>query len=377
MYSAQIPPADLSRVRYNAAATMPTAIRDFAVFPVREPSGREYVVVKVTAEDGVVGWGEAPAAGGAKAAAERFSARREALLELDPSAAEPFRRAVAALEPELAGAADAAALDILGKRSKAPAYEALAGRTRDKVRAIAVLSGPPERLAEQVRQASQAGFRAFAVPLPPPEGPTRGREFFVQTRELLERLREAGGGDDADFVLDCDSLLRVGEAAALAAVLEPFHLLWMDEPNIPLQDEAARKISEESVTPVGRGRRSTAAQFQDLLRMQIVDVLRPNVAALGVRPARQAAALAEAYYVAVSPYHRGGPVGLAAAIHTAASTPNSFSVDVPWGDEQDRAMRRELAGVDFGAPEEGFLPLPTGPGLGVEIDEEALRRYAA
>ena len=103
--------------------------------------------------------------------------------------------------------------------------------------------------------------------------------------------------------------------AGLAARLEGFHLMWMDEPVDEINDEALKKISHETVTPVGWGRRfSGNNRFQDLLRLQVVDVVRPDVGLCGIGQTRKAAALAEAYYTAIAPFHRGGPIGAAARI---------------------------------------------------------------
>src|SRR5690606_23819298 len=117
---------------------------------------------------------------------------------------------------------------------------------------------------------------------------------------------------------------------------EAFHLLWLDEPAARINHEARRKISDQTTTPVGWGRSiEDNAEFQDLLRLQAVDVLRLDVALHGVRYARRAAALAEAYYTAIAPFSRGGPIATAAALQLAASTPNFFALDVPFpGDER-------------------------------------------
>jgi galactonate dehydratase len=93
---------------------------------------------------------------------------------------------------------------------------------------------------------------------------------------------------------------------------------------------------------------------------------------------RKAAALAEAHYTAFAPYHTGGPLATAAALHIAASTPNFVIQQVPLpADERDVAMRETLAGKGLEAPVDGFLELPTGPGLGVTINEDAIATFAA
>ena len=152
----------------------------------------------------------------------------------------------------------------------------------------------------------------------------------------------------------------------------------MDEPAGRINEEALLKISRESVTPLGWGRRVAGNDgFQDLLRLQAIDVLRPDLARHPMAAVRKAAALAEAYYTAIAPYHDGGPLATAAALHIAASTPNFVIQQVPMPEaDRDLAMREELAGKGLELPVDGFLELPTGPGLGVDINEDAIARYA-
>ena len=110
--------------------------------------------------------------------------------------------------------------------------------------------------------------------------------------------------------------------------------------------------------------------------MEAIDVLRPDIALLGISQARRAAVLAEAYYTAVAPANRGGPIATAAGLHIAASTPNFVLLEVPFPpDPADRKMRQALAGSTIEQPTDGFLNLPNGPGLGIEINEAVLEQY--
>ena len=377
--------------RFGLAAAAPqratksqVAITDVTARAVREPvGGRTYVVVKVETDAGVTGVGETAAAPDPATAIGRILRHKRALIGRDALAAEAARAALtrAGSARDLApvqAALNMALLDIIGKVSKAPVYEVLGGATRNKARALVHLHGGNEaELRRSLRQAKAAGFRAFLVPLIIPEGPTRGRTFYRDTYALLEALRSEGGAD-SEFVLDCGGRLSPSEAATLADAFERFHLLWLDEPTADINRAAFAKIASENATPVGIGREfESNASFQDLLRADAIDVLRPDVARLGISEIRKAAALAETYYVAVAPGNRGGPIATAAALHLAASIPNFVIQEVPRpADERDRRMRVDLVGADLEAPEEGFLPLPKGYGLGVTLNEDALERYA-
>ncbi len=157
------------------------------------------------------------------------------------------------------------------------------------------------------------------MPLTMPPGMERGRRFYTDVRSTLDVLREAAG-EECDFVLDCAGRTSPGEALSIADRLEGFHLLWMDEPCGELSATAQASISKGSVTAVGYGRGfEDEARFLDLLREDGVDVLRPALARHGLTAVRKAAALAETYYVAVAPFHRGGPIGTAAGMHVCAA----------------------------------------------------------
>jgi len=359
------------------------AITDLSAHAVREPvSRREYVLVSVRTDAGLAGVGEA--AGSSAAVMAAVEAAKPFLVGRDATAIETVRRWFAAREGGFAAAAAQAALnmallDLTGKLARAPVYEVLGGPTRFKARAATSLEGAGvEQLRRSLEAARAAGFRAMIVPLAAPPRPNQGQAFVRGVRRLLDRLRQSGG-DDIDFILDAQGALTPGDSQMLARELESFHLLWLEEPCPSLNLPAVAKISGESATPVGFGRAVLSnGEFQDLLRLDAIDVLRPNIGLHGITQIRKAAALAETYYVAVAPFHRGGPVATAACLHLAASIPNFFLQEVPLpAADQDRRMRSELASAPLETVEQGFLKLPAGPGLGVTLNADALEKYRA
>ncbi len=330
-------------------------------FVVREPgSRRQYSLVKLRTREGVTGWGESPPL----TAGDVESARSMAVGQ--PVHRYEVLRTRLENHPGQA-AVNMACLDAVGKMAKAPVFQVLGGPTRNKVRA----------LTDWSPAALKAGHRAFVVALPEVTFPNPRRQFLSRVRERLEALRREAG-DSADFVLDGNNQLPPGEAQNVSATIEDFHPLWFDEPCALTNLGAARKISKENVTPLGWGRHiRNLSEVQNLLREQMIDVVRLDLSRHGISSIRRAAALAETYYVAVAPYHAGGPVGTAAALHLAASLPNFVIQQVPFDEGDDAKMRAELAGGELERVREGFLALPVKAGLGVEISESALRRYAA
>jgi len=340
------------QVAAGAPPTEQHAIAEIRWFPVREPvSGTRYTMVRVKTRSGLTGWGECAQASEQDARAlEKDWIGRPATLYTAIDGSTP-----------LAGALDMAMLDILGKACRAPVYRVLGGPTRSKVRAFTDSAAAP-------------GFGAVAVRVPQPAARNQGQAYQNQVLALVKQL-----GDERDFVLDAHGRLTPGDAASVAAAVESSHPLWFDEPCSVSNLEVVRKISAETVTPLGFGRGiGDPGVFQALLREGLVDVVRPDISVYGISGARRIAVLAETYYVAVAPHHDGGPVATAAVLQLAASIPNFFILHVPSPeDAADREMRAALVSAGLETAHDGFLELPRGPGLGIEVSERALEKYHA
>ena len=339
---------------------------------MREPvSKNAYTCLRLRTRSGATGYGEC-----SRVVASDLALLRSAIQGKEASSFESIRRGLA-VDPSALAGLDMAMLDVLGKFTNAPVYQVLGGPTRNQARALARIEGDTDdALAAAVSRARTAGHRAFLIPVPATHAPNHSATLIDATRQRLDRMR-AAAGEGGNFVLDGGARLTPGDASTLAAAFEPLHLLWFDEPCLLSNLSAASKIAGESVTPVGFGRFATeAGVFQDLLRADAVDVVRPDLARLGITQARRVSAVAEPYYVAVAPFHNGGPIATAAALHLAASLPNFFIQQMPCPTaEEDRRMRARLAGDATESVKEGFLQLPHGPGLGITVNEAALTEY--
>ncbi len=356
-----------------AAAAQTTArgdvVADVRAYPVREPvSRRSYAVLRVRTRAGLTGWGEC-----ARVTATDLDKVKRGLIGQPATS-----YGVASAGTELDGGLDMALLDIAAKACSTPVYRLLGGPTRFKARALATLNGSTDgELESSLAAGIKAGHRAFQAPLPATTARNQGQAFDRAVRARMEALRSAGARG-VNFVLDGAGILTAGDAASVAASLESFHLLWLNDPCPVTNLNTIRKISNETVTPLGFGRDvREASMYQDLLREGIVDVLRPDLHRHGISGIRQIAALAETYYVAVAPHHEGGPIATAAALHLAASLPNFFIQHIPSSTaDADRRMRAELVSQPLELVRDGFAELPQGPGLGVEVNEKALEKYA-
>jgi galactonate dehydratase len=279
--------------------------------------------------------------------------------------------------PTARAALNMAMLDVCGRSAKVPIFQFLGGPTRSKARALTTLAGDADpALVQSLKRAQAVGFRAFLVPVPETTNRNQDQAYVLATKRRLEALRQAAG-DGNDFVLDDRNRLTPGDAQMVSAAIERFHVLWFNEPCPPTGMGAFRKIAGENVTPIGLGRHvREASEIQDLLRDDAVDIIRPNFGLHGISQIRRMAAIAETYYVAVGATHEGGPIATAAALQLAASIPNFFIQEVPLPEaEEDRRMRSALAGASIEVPQNGFLELPVGPGLGITVDEKILEKY--
>lgn len=311
------------------AASGPSSIASGKLF-----ARNGYSVVKLETRGGVAGYGE-----GAPIQQSEFDAAL-ALVKGREATSFEIVRTILPAGTGVESAFNTALLDITGKLAKAPIYQVLGGPTRNKARAMAFLPTADPREMDRLQK---QGYRAFRVPV-----------TLANAASLLTALRKAAG-DGVDFVLDGSARLTPGQASSLAAAVERLHPLWLDEPCPPGNLRAIAKISDENVTPLGFGRAATRpSEFQELLREQVIDVLRPDLGRMSISSIRRSATIAETYYTAVAPYNVGGRIATAAGLQLAAAIPNFFLLDVPPG---------------TATVKDGFAQLPTAPGLGIEIKE--------
>ena len=272
-----------------------------------------------------------------------------------------------------------AMLDLAARSANVPVYQYLGGPTRFKARVVARVEGATKiRWRNPCSAEWSRAFEAFSFPIPARDAMWRMQAYTDAIRRRLARLKAAAGAE-ADFVLDAGATLTPGDASFVATAFERDHLLWLDEPTDVLTNDALSRISDESVTPVGLGRGvHDVATFQNLLRWGCVDILRPSIGLNSIRQIRRMAAVAETHYVAVGPYHDGGPIGDGRG-HSPGGQPAEFfrSADAA---ASGRAGSRHARGADIReiakAAKDGFAPLVNQPGLGIEVNEQALKKYS-
>lgn len=352
--SAKRKPLSLISQETSAAtnAASPHPISEVRAFQMGSAgSENSYVILQVRTASGLIGYGECNSLSGSE-----LKATNHAVVG---RAATSFQVLDGLVPAAVRGGLNIALLDILGKATNAPIYRVLGGPTRNKARAIARLSGTTDsELRRDLEKQFAAGFRAFLVPIATPTARNQGSDFVRHSTARLKAMREAA--PNADFAYEANAMLTPGDAASLATAIESLHPLWFDEPCPVMNIEVIHKIADETVVPLSFGRTIfNPGIFQSLLREGLIDLLRPDLLVHGITGIRRLAAMAETYYVDLAPWHRGGPIANAAALHAAASIPNFFITQ----------PTDPSAGT---APHNGFLELPKGPGLGIEVNEKIL-----
>lgn len=349
------------------ASNGPLAIASVRGWRLREPdSGRRYSVVRVTSQTGVSGYGE-----GAPITATEFAEARKSLTGRRATALEFVRHQFAGT-PALEAAVGNAMLDLSARVAGVPLYQYLGGPVRFKARIMARLDDP-----KQVRAAQDKGYRAFTLTVPPRESMTRLQAYVDSVRRNLDEFKKAAG-DDAEVVLDGAGALLPGDAAVVARAMEREHPIWFDEPSAELSRDAMSRFVDETTLPVGLGRHiHNTREFQDLLHLGCVDVIRPSLAMNSLHRIRRMAAIAESHYIAVAPYHNGGPLSTMHGVHLGGSVSNFYVQEAPFpASARDRAMRAAVLGGATESGQDGFAPLVNQPGIGVRVDEEAVSKFA-
>ena len=357
--------------------------------------GRYWILVKVTTDDGIVGWGEcyAAAVGPAAMTAVTLDVFERHMAGEDPANVEIlFRRAYSSgftqrPDPTVMGAfsgLEIACWDILGKAMGRPVWALIGGRTNARVRAYSYLYPmahhdegfwtSPDMHAEAAADAVARGWTAVKLD---PAGPYTIRgghqpamSDIARSVAMCAAIREAVG-DRADILFGTHGQFTPSGAVRLGMALVPHHPLWFEEPVPPDDPWAMAEVARAVPIPVATGERlTTLAEFAAVLRLGAAGILQPALGrAGGLNEARKIAALAQAFGAQVAPHLYAGPVEWAANLHLATAIPNALMAETI-----ETRFHRDLIGGAI-AVEEGFVALSDAPGLGIEVDEALARAH--
>ncbi len=345
-----------------------------------------WVFVRVESEDGAVGWGEASLEGHGEAVVGAFEALKDRFIGHDANRIEDmwqiayrggFYRGGPVLMSALSGL-DTALWDLKGKRLGVPAWELLGGRVRDRVRAYAWIGGDrPNEIGEAAAARREQGFSAVKMNATAELGWIGTPKLFEEVVQRVQAAQAAG----MDVGLDFHGRVHRPLAKQLAKALEPLGLLFIEEPLLSENHEGLADIARITSAPIALGERLYSRwDFKPFFEAGAVDIIQPDLAhAGGLSECRRIAAMAEAYDVAVAPHCPLGPLALGACLQLAACSPNvalqEMSIGIHYNVGHD--LLNYITDKAVLTAADGYLPVPDGPGLGVEVDETAVREASA
>jgi galactonate dehydratase len=347
-----------------------------------------WLFLKISTDDGVEGWGEPVIEGRAQTVAAAVDELSDYLIGSDPLRIEDtwqvltkggFYRGGAILASAVAGV-DQALWDIAGKVRGVPVYDLLGGPVRDLVRIYGWIGGDrPDEVADQAQQQVDAGLTAIkmnaaaeltAIDTPRQLGLIVDR--VAAAREVL--------GPDRDVAVDFHGRFTPAMARRTFPLLEELTPFFVEEPVVPELTADFRRLVESTSIPIATGERLYSRwDFREVLSCGIA-VAQPDLShAGGISEVRRIAAMAEAYGVLLAPHCPLGPIALAASLQVDVATPNFLIQEQSLGIHYNAGsdLLDYLVDASVFAAADGYVRRPTGPGLGIVVDETEVRRAAA
>ncbi len=372
-------------------------ITDLQTYLVDTKGLIKWVFVKLTTDEGIVGYGEAGNAFREQAQAAAIQELKPLVVGRDPFEIRAFWshsykthldvRGPSSLHVSALGAIEFAMWDIVGKALNTPVYNLLGGKCRDTVRAYlhaqvwgGDLEPEPEVYAQLARERVAEGFSVikfdpfwFAVP----SDANIGRDELRRVMKIVSTVRKAVG-DDVDMGIEFHAKFNTPAAIRIGLALEEFDPFFIEEPTGSEDLDALRMVADSLRAPVASGERLvTRYAYKPMIDRHAADILQVDPGrAGGLLEARIVADMAEVAFMPVLVHQPYGPVYDAMAVQLAAMIPNMLAVEWPKyyypvvpPDLRFRLVKEPLV------VQNGHVRVPTAPGLGVELDEAMVARY--
>lgn len=357
-----------------------TDIKTFNVFTYRT----NFVFVKLETDEGISGIGEGTLEYKENALLGAIEDIKRVLIGQDPREVERishelYRDSYWRVGPVLQSAVSAvnmAMWDIKAKAAGVPVYEMLGGKVRDGVRMYANAWFAGAKTADEF---AAAAVKAKNMGVTALKWDPFGKAYmymensdFRRSIEIVEAVRGAVG-NDVDLLIEGHGRFDIATGIKIANALKPFDPYFFEEPTPPDCLDALAQVHKNSPVPIAAGERLySLTQMRDFLERGCADFVQPDISHCGgISAVKKMAALCEAHYVALAPHNPSGPVANAATLHIAASTPGFRILEICL---TDVSWRKELTNerVVF---DKGNILIPTGVGLGLEINEENCLKY--
>ena len=358
--------------------------------------GRYWILVKLTTDTGITGWGEcyASAVGPDAMTAVIHDVFGRHMEGENPENVElMFRRVFSSgftqrPDPTVIGAfagLEIACWDIVGKHRERPVWALIGGRMTPRVRAYSYLYplaqhplpefwGDADMAVESALDLVDRGYTAVKFD---PAGPYTMRGGHQPSLHDIEisvnfcRALRSALGARADLLFGTHGQFSTGGAKRIAAAIAPYDPLWFEEPVPPDNIESMAEVAHSTTIPVATGERlTTKAEFAAVLRAGAANILQPALGRSGgIWETKKIATIAEAHNALIAPHLYAGPIEWAANIQLAVSIPNILMAETIETPYHDALIKGSIRVVD------GHVPAPEAPGLGIEVDEELARAH--
>jgi len=346
-----------------------------------------WIFIKISTDEGIDGWGEMisgtkteTVVAGAYEMGNRIIGRNP--LEIERIWQELHRSFFRGgpINGTIVSGIEMALWDIKGKYYNAPVYELLGGAVRDNIMVYSWIGGDrPDEVVENAQDRLDRGFKAVKM------NATEELHYidsFKKVQEVVDRVASIRDkfGYDLGIGVDFHGRVHKPMAKVLAKELEPYKLMFMEEVVLPENEEHFAEIAQHVSTPLATGERLyTRWQFKNIFKQGAIDIIQPDVALVGgILETRKIAAMAEAYDMAVAPHAPYGPIALAATLQVDACTPNVFIQEQSLGIHYNKGfdLLDFVKNKEMFQYKDGFVELPTKPGLGIEMNEEFVEEIA-
>lgn len=347
-----------------------------------------WLFLKIETDEGITGWGEPVIEGKAATVKAAVDELMEYLVGKDPMHIEDhwnvmyrggFYRGGPILMSAIAGI-DQALWDIKGKFYNAPVHQLLGGQARSKMKVYSWIGGDrPAEVGQAARKMAEQGFLAVKM------NATEELQYIDSYEKIdaaiarIAAVREAGG-PGMGIGIDFHGRVHKPMAKILAKELEPFRPMFIEEPVLPENNEDLREIARHVAIPIATGERMFSRwEFKKLLQDGFADIIQPDVShAGGITECKKIISMAEAYDVAAAPHCPLGPIALAACLQVDATCHNAFIQEQSLGIHYNQGsdLLDYLTDKTVFQYKDGYVDIPSAPGLGISINEAHVRKMA-
>lgn len=360
-------------------------ITNIEVFEVKP----RWIFVKIDTDEGISGWGEMisgtrtrAVVNGAKEWGERI------LLNRDPFEIERLWQEMhrsffrgGPIGGTIVSGFEMALWDIKGKALGAPVWELLGGKARDRIKVYSWIGGDrPEDVVEHARDRVNRGFDSIKM------NATEELHYidsFKKVKEVSDRVKALRDefGYDLNIGIDFHGRVHKAMAKVLVEELDQYNPMFYEEVVLPENEELFKEVAQHTTTPLATGERLyTRWDFKNIFKEGVIDIIQPDVALVGgINELKKIASMAEAHDMAVAPHAPYGPIALAATLQVDVCTPNVFIQEQSLGIHYNKGfdLLDFVKNKEIFEYKDGYVDIPTKPGLGLELDEDKIREVSA